>query len=250
MKSLLLGLAGLLAMPLALADESCHLNLDQDILIEPNSITLTTHDGRQMQFNNRALMVDGEVASLSDEERATVAEYDAQLRVLVPEVVNLALEGVDVGITAMSEVFTALTGAPLTDGVAAIMEKFRNEVNMAVTRDGTTYHLNGERARGMEDLANTLEADIDAAVRDYVASAVTSMVGSILRGESSDNLENLNDFGTRMEKLGKEIETRVQGKVGNIEQRADALCVKAETLRETEDRLYHARPELAEFRIL
>ena len=126
MKKLLL-VSALICTPVAMAhndndstisfsNDQCDVEFKNDVRIKPNELEIFTAKNQAMQFNsNGDLMVNGEFVALNNSQRQALTQYSDSLRIQLPEVANIALDGVKIAGVALEEVGNAFNINGLDD---------------------------------------------------------------------------------------------------------------------------------------
>ncbi|NNJ72711.1 MAG: DUF2884 family protein, partial [Enterobacterales bacterium] len=113
MKQLIIGtLVSLCVMGTSVqaSDDSCNFQFDHDLSVIDNQITLSDAAITISIDGNNQLYINDELQSLSSEQQALLDSYAGNIRLLIPEITAIALEGVSLGIDAASLALGSLLG--------------------------------------------------------------------------------------------------------------------------------------------
>ena len=94
----------------AVADEECNVELEHGLIITENVIRIVDKTQTRVQINlgsteqDTQIFIKGLLIALSEEETLVLNEFEQGLRNTVPELVNLATDGVNLGLTAIEQV--------------------------------------------------------------------------------------------------------------------------------------------------
>ena len=218
MKKTLLCLALLAGSGSALAhgDRDVHLSCDvesQYSLSVYRKAFLFTHDSdpvREVGIGGGRLFVDGKEISLDAADQRRLAEFESELRELVPEVRKVATEAVEIAFSALVEVARGLSSNP--EQTVAELHKARRSSLAALNRQPMAV-LNGD---AMKDV---VEPIIVKFVPEIVSGAVSMAIKSAFGGEMQrDSLEK------RIERMEREIDTRVEARAKALEPLAENMC--------------------------
>ncbi|WDE06601.1 DUF2884 family protein [Thalassomonas viridans] len=103
----------------------CNININHGIVINPKHIRVLDHDRTILQINTpRQLFIGGREVQLSEQQQLLLGQYSSGIRKQVPEIVSIAIDGLEVSLKAVNKVIAGLTG----ENSAAhqkIQEKFR-----------------------------------------------------------------------------------------------------------------------------
>jgi DUF2884 family protein len=240
-------------------DNSCNINLHAGIQISPHSIQFFKQGSRQQQskdqaiykiVNDNRLFIGATERDLSASQQALVHDYATSIRNVIPEVNSVAIEGIDLASEGVTLALNELLGndndvaKDLTDELA----KVRAEVNLRFNSEQTMY-FDEDGFAGDEFFDEKFEDHIEAVVEN----AIKKSMGSILIAVGQQMLfanDDGNDFETRMEKFGEQMEQKMELKAASIEKRANGLCQSMAKIDRLEELLKIEMPALAEFNLL
>lgn len=246
-------LAASLAMTPALAHEthcgeSCSIDFASEVAVSDKVIRIRRDGSDLVLTDTDRVFVDYEEVAVSDDQLKQVQAYASGIRETVPEVVTIALEGVQVGLTALSEVAYGMFDAEPPQALLDAIEEINTRVDEHVRYEQGEYFLSGDRISGVEDAMATIEPALEKAISASIGQMFSNL-GDIFTG-GGDLEVNLTDMTTRMEKLGERVEQRVEKTAGRLEKRAIVLCEKLESLERTEQSLHEALPALERFQLV
>ena len=226
--------------------KACNVEFDSDIRIDESRIVISTGSDSLVIKDGHELAVNGDEVELSDEQKRLVGDYASEIRKTVPEIVALALEGVEIGLAAVTEVFYALSenGPPqhLLDEIHSIQEK----VTDRMYQDENSVVMKGGELRGLEEAMSDLEPVLESAVSEAVGELIVSVGQSIRDGDKSI-ADVISGFANRKEQFEADIEARVASKAEALESRADGLCEQVYALQSAESRLHAQVPATRDF---
>ena len=258
MKKLLL-VSALICTPVAMAhndsdstisfsNDQCDVEFKNDVRIKPNELEIFTAKNQAMQFNsNGDLMVNGEFVALNNSQRQALTQYSDSLRIQLPEVANIALDGVKIAGVALEEVGNAFNINGLDD-MSSLMDDIRVEVENTFYQEGT--FVMGQQS--FNQFGENFEHQFEKQIETAVESAVMQSMGSILVALGSELLGSGGDmdaFEERMENMGAQIEEKVELHANNLEQRANSLCGNFAEIAKQEEQLVTLVPELEGYQL-
>ena len=84
----------------------CKWQLDGNIAVNPDNLVLTNAAGNHLKMTrDNQVFIDDQPIVVNEHQSALVASYNQHLRTTVPAIVNIALDGVEIGLTAVTEIF-------------------------------------------------------------------------------------------------------------------------------------------------
>lgn len=258
MKKLLL-VSALICSPAAMAhndndsaisfsNDECNVEFKNDVRIKPNELEIFTADNHTMTFiNSGELMIDGQTLTLNSQQHQAISNYSDSLRSQLPEVANIALEGVKIAGVAIEEVANAFNIDGL-DSINELMADIQVEVQ-------NTFYQQGAFVMGQQSFSQfgeNFESQFDEQIESAVQAAMMQSMGSILMAVGSELMGSGGDmqaFEQRMENMGAEIEAKVEQQANQLEKRADALCGNFSTIADQEQQLVKLVPELKDYQL-
>jgi hypothetical protein len=231
-----------------LAHDSCDIELDAGVKVNTESITFFNENNNNTLYqidNDRTLIVDDEIISLSNEQQALVIEYSKSIKAMVPKARNIAIEGVQLAQEGVNIAFNELLGEGNSVGADLSHEltNIQHEVADTFTLEhGVTLGENG--IQNNEYFGEGFEDRMEEAVE----KAVMSSIGSIMIAVGQEMMFSGGDpeaFETKMESFGENIEKKIEAGTKQIEQKADQLCIAAVQIDHLEDKLKSTIPSLS-----
>jgi len=236
------------------AHDSCDVDLDAGLTINESSIEFFDPDNNQHVLysidKNYQLMVRGDIVALNDEQQILVEQYSTSIRAMVPQVRNVAIEGVDLALEGVNLAFNELlgegndVGANLTQELSSIKEEVAERFTI---EHGFTLGENG--LENDELLGEKFEQRIESAVEKAVMGSMGSLLvalGQEMMFSGGDN----DAFETRMESFGENIEHEMELRVGRIEREAERLCLAVIEIDQLEEKLKSSISPLADINVI
>jgi len=223
------------------AHDSCDVELDAGVTINESSIEFFDQDRKKETLykidDDNNLIIDGDYVSLNDDQQILVEQYSSNIRSMVPQVRNIALEGVDLALEGVNLAFNELLGegndigADLTQELSSLKEEVATRFTIA---NGFTIGENG-----LDD-DELLGEEFEERIENAVEKAVMGSMGSLLVALGQEMMFSGGDtdsFETRMESFGENIEHEMELRAEKIEQKAERLCLGLVEIDEIEEQL-------------
>ncbi|MFY8274533.1 YggN family protein [Pseudoalteromonas sp. SSDWG2] len=233
---------------ISFGSEQCSIEFTNDVRIEPQRLQITNANNQHLVFENGQLEIDGEIMNLTSEQQEAVANYVDSVRTQMPEVAQIALDGVKIAGVAIEEVGAAF-GIQHNDALTELVDQIGVNIE-------DTFYQNGAFVMGkqsFEQLGNDIENQFDEDFEQAMEQAVLQSIGGILVSLGTQMIGaggDMDEFEQRMERLGEQVEQRVELQAANIEKRADALCITFTELAAQEQQLITMIPELKSYQLL
>ncbi|OCQ20127.1 hypothetical protein A7985_16970 [Pseudoalteromonas luteoviolacea] len=231
----------------AYADEKCDVELGHGLIITDSVIRILDNGQTRVQINNdNQLLVRGRWIKLDDQETLILQEYAKGIRDTVPELVNLATDGVNLGLSAIEQVVEGMSDnnpevlkTQLQYVERALMDKFK--------RGEDFYFIAPQSLSKIDDFfTKEISSKIHSAVHGSLGAILVS-VGDAFKSREGNIESRFSDMGQRMEIISKEIDKSLQQKAYQLEEKANEYCECLNSLDDTEKRLQDIVPSLAAF---
>ncbi|OUS28693.1 hypothetical protein A9Q98_07490 [Thalassotalea sp. 42_200_T64] len=235
------------------SSDNCSVDVNYGIVVEKNNIRFVNDDETYVQINNhQQLFVEGKQVALTDRQQALVSEYSEQINQQVPEVVNLAIDAIDIAFHALTQVMNGLNGenSDNHERLEQVFGKIREKVETRFNETDGNYYL---AQQDFDEFDQFIEDELEGEIEELVSSSVGNLliaVGSAMNSEEGGFDQKMEAFGERMERMGEDIEVAVEAKAEKIGLQAEQLCSNLKDLDQLEDELTASIDELAKFNLL
>ena len=198
----------------------CKYSINYNIEINQQQIKFDDKNNRSLIFTSDQLLIDGKPAELTEEQLKTSRAFQAETRKILPKVAEIAIEGAEIGVKAVTIVVTALFGAD--DEVHADLIQPIEAIAAKIKANVSQHSLNTRALEKSfdEEFEQQIESLMSKAISKYSGKIVGQILGSIFSGDS----EELEDFEFSMENLEHDIEMYVETHAQALEIKAESLC--------------------------
>lgn len=226
--------------------QQCNLEFNNSLRLDKNVIEITGSNDKVMRIDNQAnLYVDGTQVDLSSKEQQAVADYADGLREKLPQVAEIAMDGVKLAGSALEEVSKALN-IPAFESLGEVMTTVSTELH-ARFYDGDTFVFDQANFDSMDE---AFGPEFDAKIEKAIEETMMESVGSILVAIGSELLTSggsMTAMEQRFENMGKAIEEKMEKEAAGLEQKAEALCGSFLVLAQQENELQSLVPNLEDY---
>jgi hypothetical protein len=228
--------------------ENCAVSFQNDVRISNNLLTIENKTNQQLKITSAGqLYLDGNEVALNANQQYAITQYQSALRQELPKVADIALDAVKIAGVALEEVGNAF-GLSSLDDMNDLMDELSVEVKDTFYRQGD--FVMGEKS--FNEFDTTLENKFEARMEEAIKSSMMESIGSLLVTIGSEMLSSggdMNEFEARMEKMGQNIEEKVELQAKGIEERADKLCEDFTKLATMESELAETIPQLSDYKL-
>ena len=236
--------------------KQCSVNFNYGIVIDPSHIRMLDHGQTYVQINNdKQLFISGREIELTLKQQTLINDYALGIRTQVPEIVSIALEGVDIGLKAVNKVIGGLTGenSASHQKIQQRFEEIKMRIYMRFNHSDQNYYLARQDFDNFDELfSGEFEQELEEIISESVGTILMAVGEAMITTDNSElNTEQraLN-LEQRMKNMGKELELEVVSQTNALESKADKFCQSLMELNEIEDQLQQNITELSTFNLL
>ena len=229
------------------ADGLCDVELSHGLIITDDVIRVVDKGQTRVQINQDSqLFIKGRWIELNEEEAAVLREYSLGLRSTVPELVKLATDGVNLGLSAIEQVVTGFT-----DKEPEVLKDQLKYVEIALKdkfKAGDDFFYIAPQS--LSKLDDFFEKEISQKIHSAVhgsLGAILVALGDAFESNEGNIEQKITGMGERIDIISSEIDKSLQKKVVQLEEKANEYCGCLRRLNETEDKLQQLVPELVDF---
>lgn len=246
MKKTLIAASLVLCSGVVMAGE-CDVNIEGEVALANNVLTITTDDKDVIEIEaGETLHVNGKYIDLSSQQHEWVSNYYHGINEAVPAVADIALDGVAIASTAVTEVLGNLLGtdAAAIDKIQYKLDEIRDKIQYNFYADDGSIQLDSTHFSDGEVFGPDWEEEFEETIEEVVASSIGHLmvaIGTQLIFGDGDT----NEFEQRMETFADDIEEKVEAQAAVLEDKADELCMQMVSIDFAENQLQASMSELS-----
>ncbi|MDG1732731.1 MAG: DUF2884 family protein [Thalassotalea sp.] len=235
------------------SSDNCAIDFNYSVIVEDQNIRFLQDQNTYVQINNQEqLFVEGKEVKLDAQQQKLLNEYAQGVHKQVPEIVDIALDAVEIAFSAVSHVVTGFSGedAKPNKRIDDIFAKIKEKVHTRFNHEEGYYFLAEQDFTEVDEfIEDELEQEIEAVVTDSIGDLLIA-VGSAMNSGDGSLEENMEAFGERMERMGDDIEAQVEDKAEELGAKAELVCNNLKSLDKIESELTDNVAELAKFNLI
>lgn len=238
--------------------EQCSIHLNYGVIIDPSHIRVID-DGRTLvQINGtKQLFIQGIEQSVTAEQEALIEQFSSGIRAHIPEIVSIAIEGVDIGLKAVNEVVGGLTGenSASQQKVQAKFEELKWRIRARFNQSANNYFIAPQDFNDFDEMfAGEFEQEIEEIVQTSVGTILKAVGQSMLsENEHSEQLDGeprLDNFDERMDGMSNGLELEVSERAKALDKKAAQFCQRLAELDQIEAQLQQAITPLKKYNLI
>ena len=232
---------------MSLNDQNCNVTLNYDVTVEPKSLKVSEKGAEKYRVEVGQLFVEGKAVNLNAKQQKLLTQYSDEVSRQVPEVIDLVGEVVNVATQAVSMALTPLLGDAAGSQIDKLMAGIEKRVDTMAYQHGDKFFIGSTDASLEETFNDEFEQEMENIISNSIGSLMMSMGSQIMSAEGGSFEEKMNTFATKMENVGKDIETQMESQSQALEARANKVCGDFEHLMVLEKQLRKEIPQLAPY---
>lgn len=221
------------------------------ILISPEQIRVLTNDRTQFQINHdQQLFIKGEWITLNAAETELLAQYSQGMRKFVPQVVAIAVDGVELGLSAIEGMLLGVGNQSQQDEWRALIRETTYQLMSRFVRSGEHFYL---APQSLHELDAFLHGELKENLTQLAKNTVGAIWGALrdaLR-QTDDNFErtDMRDWQS-VEQLIAKISLGLDAKASELEGKSVLFCQRLRELDDIETQLQQRVPQLSQYDVL
>lgn len=182
-----------------------------------------TAPGKRIMIQDGRMVIDGKELKLSSNDKARITEFEHETRLLIPQFKLITSEAIDIAFSALIEVSRGLNGEQNNPTLKKLQSAQIALHNSLSKNPAVLFN---------DDIDGKI---IEPIVTDFVPDVVAAAVKQALSLAFSGDDAKAKAFEVRMDKMGKEIETKVEARAKKLEPLAQAMCTRVRNMDKIED---------------
>lgn len=237
----------------AWAEFTCDIDFSYGLVVNPEQIRVMDKSRTIMQINgSEQLFIGGRWQSLDKQQRRWLQDYADGLHYVVPKMIVLATEGVDLAIKNIDHVYLGLVGSDHEsyERLRKAMERVKIRVKDKFRHASNHYFIGPGSLESVDEFVDTeIETQLEEAFSTSVGGILSAISG--VNTNSSDNSDSDADALTRqLESMEEKIETDVRPRAYTLKNKAQWFCDKLKKLDDTEEKLRASLPAFEKYNII
>lgn len=238
--------------------KQCSVNFNYGVIIDPSHIRMIDMGQTVVQINGEnQLFVKGHEISLDQEQQQLISLFSSGIRSQVPEIVSIAIEGVDIGLKAVNKAIGSLTGenSVSQQKVQAKFDELKSRIRTRFNQSANNYYIAPQDFTDFDDIfTGEFEQEIEEIITGSIGTILLAVGEAMINDNSNDNNghseKRLSTFDQRMETIGKDLELEISTSANALEKKAKQFCLKLTELDDLENKIQVSIKPLAQFNLI
>ncbi len=237
----------------AAAEFTCDIDFSYGLVVNDEQLRVMDKSRTVLQINHRSqLFIGGRWQHLNDEQRLWLEDYASGLHYVVPKMIVLATEGVDLAIKNIDHVYLGLVGSDHDsyERLRKAMQRVKNRVKEKFRHASNHYFIGPGPLEAVDEF-------VDDEIESQLEEAISTSVGGILSAISGVNPnsaepedEQASELARQLEAMGEKVGSDIGPRTFTLKNKAQWFCDKLRKLDRTEERLRESIPAFKQYNII
>lgn len=249
----LLAIVTLLMCSSVRGDLQCDVDLQYGIVVNERHIRIMQESRTVYQINGTdQLIVEGNWLPLEGQQQRDLERLAEGLHYVVPKMILLATEGVELAVDTVEHVYQGLVGQDHNsyEKLTASLRKVKGRIREKFIQSNDNFYMGPGSLENVDDLVDReLEEQLEQAISTSVGGVLTA-IGGLNAGGDENTEQRIENLSRRIEIMEQEIERKVNPRANSLRQKARWFCNKMHLLDEIEDNLRNEVPALKKYNVI
>ena len=233
----------------ASAEFTCNIDFAYGIAVNDSQLRVMNKTRTVLQINQQSqLFIEGRWQTLTPEQQRWLNDYALGLHYVVPKMIVLATEGVDLAIETIDHVYLGLVGSDHDsyERLHKAMGRVRNRVKDKFRHASNHYFIGPGSLESVDEF-------VDSEIEAQLEEAISTSIGGILSAISGINTNSGEVSSERVEELTRQLEAmgeQIEPRASTLKNKAQWFCNKLRHLDEVEEKLRSSIPDFKKYNII
>lgn len=230
---------------------SCNMAFRYGVLISPDQIRIQNNNRTELQINhNKQLFIKGEWQELNEEEQQLLQQYAEGLRKFVPEIVSLAVDGVEVGLSSIEAMLVGVGNKSQQAEWRALIRETTFQFLSRFVRTGEHFYLAPQSLNELDNFLNReLKPQLTSLARHSVGAVWGALREALKQSDSNFEQAETQDWQS-VNQLMEKITLGMDEKIVELEAKSALFCQRMRELDQIESKLHQHVPQLATYDVV
>ncbi|MCW8106932.1 YggN family protein [Alteromonas ponticola] len=231
----------------AQAEFTCDIDFAYGILVTEDQLRVLDESRTIVQINHQSqLFVGGRWIQLNQTDTKLLHEYASGLHYVIPKMIILATEGVELAIETIDHVYLGLVGSDHEsyEKIRVAMERVQHKVKDKFRHTGPYYAIGPGSLESVDEFVDSeIEAQLEEAISTSIGG-ILSAIGGINTTDPELSSKKVEQISRQLEEMGKQIDKDVGPRASTLKNKAKWFCDTLTDLNKVEEQLRRHIPQL------
>ncbi|WP_425514623.1 YggN family protein [Alteromonas lipotrueiana] len=232
---------------------TCDIDFAYGLVVNDNQLRVMDKSRTLVQINQQSqLFVQGRWQQLDEQQQAWLTDYAQGLHYVVPKMIILATEGVDLAVDTIDHVYLGLVGSDHDsyERLQESMTRVKSRVKEKFRHASDHYFIGPGSLESVDEFVDTeIEAQLESTISTSIGGILSAISGINAANQDVDSIK-LAELTRQLEAVGEQLEPDVGPKALTLKNKAHWFCNKLKQLDETEEKLRASVKGLEPFNVI
>lgn len=241
----------LLLLSQSVQANDCNMAFRYGLLIAPDYIRVIERSRTYVQINqDTQLFIRGEWIVLNEQDTELLRQYSQGLRRFVPEIVSIAVDGVELGLSSIEAMLAGVGSKSQQEEWRALIRETTFQFMSRFIRTDEHFYLAPQSLNELDNfLHGELKPQLDNLAR-HTVGAVWGALRDALRQSDSNFERPENQDWQNVAELVEKINSGLDAKAVELEAKSVLFCARMKELDRIEQQLQQRVPQLLQYDIV
>jgi hypothetical protein len=234
--------------------QHCDINFNYGVVINPSHVRILQESQTYVQINHdKQLFIRGREINLDEQQIQLLTQYSQGIRKQVPEIVAIAIEGVDIGLKAVNKVIAGLTGenSASHQKIQKRFDEMQYRLRERFNHSDTNYYIASQDFDDFDEIfTGAFEQEIESIVTESIGTILIAVGEAMTTNEEKSSEQRVETFDQRIKGMEKDLQLEIEPRAQEIEQKAAQFCKSLKALEQLESKLQESISQLSEFTLI
>ncbi len=238
-------------LPAAVKAAECDMAFVHGIIIAPDHIRILQNNRTHVQINaDRQLFIRGEWIELTEQDTLLLQQYSQDLRKFVPEIVSIAVDGVELGLSSVEAMFTGLGSKAQQAEWRELVRETTFQWMSRFVRTNEHFYLAPQSLNELDYfLNNELKPQLNNLARHTVGAVWGALRDALRHSDTNFERSDSQEWQT-VGQLVDRINLGLDAKAVEMEAKSALFCQRMQELDQVEQRLQQGVSALKPYDVL
>jgi len=234
--------------------QQCDIHFNYGVVINPDHVRILQKSQTHVQINNdNQLFIRGREIPLNHQQMDLLTIYSQGIRKQIPEIVSIAIEGVDIGLKAVNKVIAGLTGenSAAHQKIQERFDEMQYRLRERFNHSDKNYYIGPQDFDDFDDIfAGEFEQEIESIITESIGTILMAVGEAMTNNEEQNSEQRVDAFDQRIRGMEKDLKLEVDPRALEIKLKVTQFCTSLKKLDQLENELQESIEQLSHFDLI
>jgi hypothetical protein len=234
--------------------EQCNIDINYGVVITDDQIRILDQGKTYLQINGpQQLFVNGKEITLSKKQSNSINNFTIALRKEVPNIVSIAIKGIDISLKAGNQIIAGLTGqnSAAHQNFQKHLEEFQWNLRKRYNHSDDGFYLAPQNLKSFSDVfTGEFKQEIENILIESLAPSMSTINETSSNSDTIDNKQDLESLKNKIRKINENLVFDISSTIKTITSKTSVICLNIQALDEIENTINQEIVELNQFNLI